>query len=322
MTFGRWNNTWLRQTSQLFYIACCSLGLLLWHWVIDKDERVPGKKSQEKPPSAMLPTFLIFTRQLKIDLVFGLFFCLAPLNRSSDHSKMLLNQRGLKMSLLDKTFFNVWARYFAWNFKGYLWIATQNALPTHLKVWFSYKVRDTRAFRWKSLEAFLKWSPATSGLLDWTCTQALSNMHQTCCLRMSCHRPLQMGIVYVNTDLQAPYIPRIMQGLHFLVWCCDEMVFRLTQIFRVTLGRICQESSLKWKCCHFDEIFITGCTGSCHFDNFQCSQWRKKYHENDDIRISVMHRSLFVVFLCFRNWLFYPYPSRLFHWHWGIIWLP
>ena len=28
------------------------------------------------------------------------------------------------------------------------------------------------------------------------------------------------------------------------------------------------------KCCHFDEIFITGCTGSCHFDNIQCKQWQ------------------------------------------------
>ena len=33
--------------------------------------------------------------------------------------------------------------------------------------------------------------------------------------------------------------------------------------------------SLKRKCCHFDEIFITGCIGSCQNDNFQCSQWRK-----------------------------------------------
>ena len=34
-----------------------------------------------------------------------------------------------------------------------------------------------------------------------------------------------------------------------------------------------------WKC-HFNEIFISGCTGSCHFDNFQCSQWWK-FCEND-----------------------------------------
>ena len=43
---------------------------------------------------------------------------------------------------------------------------------------------------------------------------------------------------------------------------------------------------LKRKCRHFDEIFITGCTGSCHFDNFQCSQWWK-FHQNEDISVSV-----------------------------------
>ena len=43
--------------------------------------------------------------------------------------------------------------------------------------------------------------------------------------------------------------------------------------------------SLKRKC-RFDEIFITGCTESCHNDNFQCSQWWK-FHQNDNISISV-----------------------------------
>ena len=46
-------------------------------------------------------------------------------------------------------------------------------------------------------------------------------------------------------------------------------------------------STLKRKCRHFDEIFITGCTGSCHFDNFQCSQWWK-FHQNEDISVSVI----------------------------------
>ena len=32
--------------------------------------------------------------------------------------------------------------------------------------------------------------------------------------------------------------------------------------------------ALKRKC-HFDKIFITGCTESCQNDNFQCSQWWK-----------------------------------------------
>ena len=32
------------------------------------------------------------------------------------------------------------------------------------------------------------------------------------------------------------------------------------------------------------KIFITGCTGSCQYDNFQWSQWWK-FHENDNISI-------------------------------------
>ena len=31
--------------------------------------------------------------------------------------------------------FNVWVRYFVWNFKGYLWNSTQNILPRHWKMW-------------------------------------------------------------------------------------------------------------------------------------------------------------------------------------------
>ena len=43
---------------------------------------------------------------------------------------------------------------------------------------------------------------------------------------------------------------------------------------------------LKIKCRHFDEISITDCTESCHFDNFQCSQWRQ-FHQIDNISVSV-----------------------------------
>ena len=44
--------------------------------------------------------------------------------------------------------------------------------------------------------------------------------------------------------------------------------------------------TLKRKSLHFDEMFITGCTGSCQTDNFQCSQWWK-LRQNDDIFVSV-----------------------------------
>ena len=53
----------------------------------------------------------------------------------------------------------------------------------------------------------------------------------------------------------------------------------------------------KRKCRHFDEIFITGCTGSCHFDNFQCSQWWK-FHQNEDISISVYWNLIYQEIYC------------------------
>ena len=43
-------------------------------------------------------------------------------------------------------------------------------------------------------------------------------------------------------------------------------------------------NSMKWKCRHFDEIFILGC--SCQNDNFQCSKWWL-FHRNEEISISV-----------------------------------
>ena len=57
-------------------------------------------------------------------------------------------------------------------------------------------------------------------------------------------------------------------------YCGDKVVVRLCY-------------SLKEKCQHFDEIFITGCTESCQNDNFQCSQWWK-FHQNDNISLSVL----------------------------------
>ena len=50
--------------------------------------------------------------------------------------------------------------------------------------------------------------------------------------------------------------------------------------------------------CHFDEIFIAGCTGSCHFDNFQCSHWwelQSKCHfrfKNDNLQCSLRWKFL------------------------------
>ena len=56
------------------------------------------------------------------------------------------------------TSFNVWARYFAWNFKGYLWNSTQNSLPIHWKIWILHDVVNIRAPRFTSSYPFSKCS--------------------------------------------------------------------------------------------------------------------------------------------------------------------
>ena len=59
-------------------------------------------------------------------------------------------------------------------------------------------------------------------------------------------------------------------------------------------GRSEKTLTLKRKCSHFDEIFITGCTESCHFDNFRCSQWWR-FRQNEDISVSVHWAFLIIV---------------------------
>ena len=48
------------------------------------------------------------------------------------------------------TSFDVWVRYFAWNFKGYLWNSAQNILPIHWKIRFLYNIEMLRALWFKS----------------------------------------------------------------------------------------------------------------------------------------------------------------------------
>ena len=55
--------------------------------------------------------------------------------------------------------FNVWVRYFEWNFKGTLWNSTQNIWPIHWKIWFLYNNESLRALRFKSPCAFFKRPP-------------------------------------------------------------------------------------------------------------------------------------------------------------------
>ena len=62
----------------------------------------------------------------------------------------------------------------------------------------------------------------------------------------------------------------------------------------VTSSTLLRTLKQKWR--HFDEIFITGCTGSCHFDNFQCSQWWT-FHQNEDFSVSVKNNTTILLIL-------------------------
>ena len=65
--------------------------------------------------------------------------------------------RVLKISVLYKIIsFNIWVRYFVWNFKGYLWNSTQNILPILWKMWILFTGENLRALRFKSSKVFLK----------------------------------------------------------------------------------------------------------------------------------------------------------------------
>ena len=74
---------------------------------------------------------------------------------------------------------------------------------------------------------------------------------------------------------------------HFELNFHENITLNVSSCFiKIYFPRLQWAVTLKRKCRHFDEILITGCTGSCHFDNFQCSQWWK-FHQNEDISVSV-----------------------------------
>ena len=78
------------------------------------------------------------------------------------------------------------------------------------------------------------------------------------------------------------------------IWVVRNLLRELLTVIHLT--NYAQRSRSVLFCCRqiwnemssFDEILITGCTGSCHFDNFQCSQWLK-FHQNQYIYVSVMY---------------------------------
>ena len=72
----------------------------------------------------------------------------------------------------------------------------------------------------------------------------------------------------------------IVQG-HFLI---KHIMIKICRkiCMTMTYWNFYSALTLKRKCHRF-EIFVIGCTESCHFDNFRCSQWRKIRRRNNNI---------------------------------------
>ena len=67
----------------------------------------------------------------------------------------------LKLECCTKVIsFNVWVRYFVWNFKGDLWNSTQNIIPIHWKMQILFTGENLRALRFKSSQVFFETPPA------------------------------------------------------------------------------------------------------------------------------------------------------------------
>ena len=125
-----------------------------------------------------------------------------------------------------------------WNFKGTLWNSTQNILPIHWKIWFLCNIEILRGLRFKSSYAFLKRTPRST---DTMVTLWHGNVfHITVWRDCAGHRWIT-SIRASNTELPC--------------FCAVRLNKLLNKHSRC---RRFKSISLKWKCCNFDEILITG----------------------------------------------------------------
>ena len=75
-------------------------------------------------------------------------------------------------------------------------------------------------------------------------------------------------------------MPRCLVTAHKPLYICTETEMQFSRHFRPILRRKLWNDNFRWckfhpSCCHFDEIFVTGCTRSCKNYKLWFSQWRK-----------------------------------------------
>ena len=139
----------------------------------------------------------------------------------SSWSEELLNFR----FSLNYPSFNVWVRYPAWNFKGYLWNSTQNVSPIQWKMWYLYNIENFRALKFKSSNGFLKppehstWSPQGikakrtiwNSLMSLFFSSIMASHELFCCINISCR---SCGISFWRDDSH-----------FFVIWAETNRIF-------------------------------------------------------------------------------------------------
>ena len=113
---------------------------------------------------------------------------------------------------------------------------------------------------------------------------------------------INFNSLFLGIDFQTPSFGSILHCIKILIqWSCFAGISTKIHIIVVI-------HPLKRKCRRFDEIFIIGCTESCQNDNFQCSQWWK-FHQNDNISVSVSSSQCHPMGLKFQSSCNHPYVS-------------
>ena len=88
---------------------------------------------------------------------------------------------------IKSTSFNVWVRYFVWNFKGTLWNSTQNISPIHWKIWLDLRAHKCfwnapQSAKWINIPLYLKTDPKSAypsvKWIEWSVFQKTVQQYQ------------------------------------------------------------------------------------------------------------------------------------------------